>query len=338
MEILMKILNPIMQVFKKLTLLGLKKLLLPVGLILGLALIFLGAFNYKGIPLAVCLSVGGLLVLVSWVRIALDAWGRQTKKLIDAEKISEENERLKTRQAALEKEIHSVKDGRIKVLNIRPILELGLLEANCQIHKCFDEYYTQNNEPIIAINDESTGLVNETATGKLETVKNRFMGTLRVDFIARYGVDMRKTRVKIDEDLRVVEVQGVEPRYLGCKGFPKTQWMYSISLRKNWLGDWLSDGEAKAIEGMSKDRCRALTEKSLQSGPEELEWLKEPLHNTIRNFLLATVVPSGYTLKLVDRLDGECKLLLDQLADKGQVKAALPDGINRKTEEGKDKH
>ena len=225
--------------------------------------------------------------------------------------------------------MRNIKDGRVKVLNIRPILELGLLEANCQIHKCFDEYYDKDDQPITVIKDETTGLVNEKAMQALDTVKNRFMGTLRVNFVARYGIDMRKMKVKIDDDLRIVEVQRVEPKYLGCKGFPKTQWMYSIPLKKNWLGDWTSNSEAKAIEGMSKDRCRALTEKSLQSGPEELEWLKQPLLKTVHSFLLATVVPSGYSLKLVDRLEGEHVSLLNSLSGERQAKPALTDGIDR---------
>lgn len=315
-----------------------KKCLLPLGLISGLVLIFLGAFNYKGITLVVCLSVGGLLILVTWLKNALDAYKKQTLNLYKADKTDEENKRLKERQEYLEKEIHSLKDGRIKILNIKPILELGVLEANCRIHKCFDEYFDLDNKPILAEIDESTGLIDETKMRLLEKVKNRFMGALRIDFIARYGVDMKKMRIKIDDSLRVVEVQGVDPKYLGCKGFPNTQWMCSVPLRKNWLGDWVSDNEAKSIEGISKDKCRALTEKSLQAGPEELAWLKEPLHNTVRNFLLATVVPSGYTLKLVEHLDDGHELLRDLSTDKGKAKSILPDSINISTEEKKDIH
>ncbi len=313
----MKIIESLKKPFKKKIGLLKKKLILLVGLILGFALIFTATFSLSGVSLAVCLGLGGVLVLASWGKTALDAYG----KLDHADKIFQENKQLRNKQSVLEKEIRSVRDSRVKVLNIRPILELGIFEAECQIHKCFDEYYNKNDQPIQTIKDKSTGLVNETRMHKLETVKKRFMGTLRVNFVARYGIDMRKMNVKIDDGLRVVEVQGVEPKYLGCKGFPKTQWMYSVSLRKNWMDDWLSDGEAKAIEGMSKDRCRTLTEKSLQSGPEELEWLKQPLYKTIRSFLLATVVPSGYTLKLVDHLEGKHVRLLECLADKRQAKA-----------------
>jgi hypothetical protein len=304
-----------------------KRLLLCAALVIGLGLIFLGAFSFSGTRLAVCLGIGGVLVLGSWAKVALDAYGQQAVKIDQVGRISEENEQLRRKQALLEKEIRSVRDGRVKVLNIRPILELGLIEANCQIHKCFDEYYGENNEPLSLIQDESTGLVNEGAMRSLETVKKRFMGTLRVEFVARYGMDMRKMRVKVDDELQVVEVQGVEPKYLGCKGFPKTQWMYSIPLRKNWLGDWVSDGEAKAIEGPSKDRWRALTEKSLQSGPEELDWLKQPLHNTVRSFLMAALVPRGYALRVVDRLEGDHVPLLEGLAGGRKVKGALTDGI-----------
>ena len=316
----MKIIEYIKKPFKKKIGLLKKKLILLVGLLIGFALIFTATFSLSGVSLAVCLGLGGILVLGSWAKTALDAYGNKAVKLDYANKIFQENNQLKMKQAVLENEIRSVRDSKVKVLNIRPILELGLFEADCQIHKCFDEYYNKNDQPIQTIKDKSTGLVNETRMRKLDTVKKRFMGTLRVNFVARYGIDMQKMKVKIDDDLRVVEVQGVEPKYRGCKGFPKTQWMYSVSLRKNWMDDWVSDVEAKAIEGMSKDRCRALTEKSLQRGPEELEWLKQPLHNTIRSFLLATVVPSGYTLKLVDRLEGKYVRLLECLGDERQPK------------------
>ena len=142
---------------------SLRKVLLPLSLIIGLSLIFTGTFMLKGWSLAICLSVGGVLVLASWVKIALVAYSQQVVKQHEAGRIFEENKKLQKRQAALESEMCNIKDGRVKVLNIRPILELGLLEANCQIHKCFDEYYDKDDQPITVIKDETTGLVNEKA-------------------------------------------------------------------------------------------------------------------------------------------------------------------------------
>ena len=82
----MKIIEHITELFKRKIGLLKRKFILLVGLVIGIDLIFTATFSLSGVSLAVCLGVGGVLVLASWTKTALDAYGSQAVKLDNAGK------------------------------------------------------------------------------------------------------------------------------------------------------------------------------------------------------------------------------------------------------------
>jgi len=308
-----------------------RKLLGLVGVFLmGLVLICSAAFVLKGTPLIVAMTVGGVIILISWGRMTFNAAVKRSIRLQEAEKLKEENRQLLERESILKQQLEESRNRKLQVLNVQPILELGILEADCQITECFDLVFDKNGE-IITWNDvpdpdvkykESWGDI------ILGAKKQRFIGTLIVKFTARYGVDMQNLKIRCDDDTKTVYVEGAEPSYLGSKGFPETCWKGCVNLREQWEGNWIADDEAVRIESPCKDMCRSIMEESLKNGPENLEWLKQPLQNTVKHLLQMMVALPGYSLVLVEKIEGDSMPFFEYTASLGLDKPRLGGGEN----------
>ncbi len=295
------------------------RVILLVGLLIGIALIFIAAFSFKGAPLVICLVVGALLVLGSWAKVALYDYGKQVIKLHEAEKLTEENRKLRETEAILSQQLEQAREKKLQVLNIQPILKLGLLEADCQIARCFDLYIDKNGQIITdESSNEPSGIINAFLSGLLGERRTRFIGTLNINFKARYGVDLKNLRIKRDNNSKTVYVEGANITYQGTSGdFPRTSWEGCVVLRELSSGGWIADDEALKLESPCKDICRDYVEESLKNGPEELEWLKGPLQDTVKHLLLMMIVPSDYSLKFVDKIEGQSVPFFEYTADLG---------------------
>lgn len=325
----MKIFKLIMKPFKWIIRLLKKRLLLYAGLIIGFALIFIAAFSFQGVPLIVCLIIGSLLVLGSWIKAAFDAYRKGVIERHEAEKLTAENRELREREYILNHQLEEARKRKLKVLNVQPILELSVLEADCQITECFDLVFDKNGEIITWNDDPNPEVKYEECWGDIifGSKKKRFIGTLTVKFTARYGIKMQNLRVRLSDANKTVLVEGAEPSYTGSKGFPETYWKGCVTLREQWDGIWISDEEAVPLESPCKDFCRGIMEESLKNGPEELEWLKRPLQNTIRHLLQMMITPQGYSVEFVEKIEGQSVPFFEYAADLGLDRPRLEGGV-----------
>jgi hypothetical protein len=297
--------------------------------VLGLLLIFLAAFLLSGVPLVIALMIGGVLVIISWVKMTFNTAVKREVQLKDAEKPREENRQLREGQSILEQQLEVMRGRKLQLLNVQPILELGILEADCQITECFDLLIDKQGNIVTEDScKEPKGIISAFWDGILEgwfgKGRTRFIGTLKLKFPARYGISLQNLKIRRDDIGKIVYVGGAEPTYqcLG-KTFPQTSWEGCIVLREQWDGNWSTEDAAIAIESPLKDACRKSMEDSLKNGPEDLEWLKQPLQNTIRHLLQMMIVPQGYSLELVDEIEGESKSFFEYAAELGLEKPRL---------------
>jgi hypothetical protein len=283
------------------------------------------------------MMVGGVLIVGSWAKMALrshvekEIGSHETTKR--AEMLAAENARLQAQQSALRQEVEDLRSRRVRILNVQPILELGILEAECEMSKCFDLAFDKDGkyvEPTETDGVQQVGLWAGAGWGVLEWMgyegarRSRFVGTLQVKFMARYGIDMHMLRIGRDDDKKVLLVANAEPAYLGSRGFPQTEWKGCVCLRETQSGSWLADDVADRLESGCKDGCRKWVEDSLRAGPESLSWLKVPLRNTVRHLLTVLIAPPGYTVLLVEESAPDFTPFFDYAAQLGLENPAPP--------------
>ncbi len=318
-----KIAKAVVSIWSHRKLLGLAAIFL-----VGLVLICAAGFAFKGTPLIIALTVGGALILISWGRMTFNAAVKRSIRLQKAEKLKEENRQLLERETILNQQLEEARNKKLQVLNVQPILELGILEADCQISQCFDLLIDKNGGIVTGETDgEPEGFVSTFLEGLLGQRRKRFIGTFTVKFTARYGVDMQNIRIRCDDQTKTVYVEGAEPSYLGSKDFPETYWEGCVTLREQADEDWIADDEATRIESPCKDMCRSIMEESLKNGPKNLEWLKRPLQNTVKHLLQMMIAPPGYSLKFINKIEEESVPFFEYAAGLGLDKPRLGSGI-----------
>lgn len=306
-----------------------KLLWLAAIFLIGLVLICSAAFILKGTPLIIALTVGGVLILISWGRMTFNAAVKRSIRLHEAEKLKEENRQLIERENILKQQLEESRNRKLQVLNVQPILELGIFEADCQITECFDLVFDKNGKIITDETDEEPeGFISAFLEVFLGQRKQRFIGTLTVKFTARYGIDMQNLKIRCDDNTKTVYIEGAESSYLGSKGFPETYWKGCITHREQGDEDWIADNEAARIESQCKDMCRNVMEESLKNGPKHLEWLKRPLQNTVKHLLKMMITPPGYSLVFVDKIEEESVLFFEYAAGLGLDKPKLGSGAD----------
>lgn len=141
---------------------------LAATFLIGLLLICSAAFVLNGTRLIIALIVGGVLIIISSGRMTFNTTVNRSVRLYEAEKLREQNRQLLERESILKQQLEEVRSRKLQVLNVQPILELGILEADCQISRCFDLLIDKDGQIITDdTNKEPNGLVSALLEGFL---------------------------------------------------------------------------------------------------------------------------------------------------------------------------
>lgn len=252
--------------------------------VIGLAMMFGGAFRLRGVELVTVLVVAGILMAFAYIKMTFDSAVERARKARESQDLANEKDELA-------KELEWERSKRVKVLNIEPILEMGILEAECEVTKFFDRYFDKDDKEV------GESVLEQKGPGPRKLVK-RFLGALTAKFKAMYGIDIQKVQVKCDHQAETFHVANAEPSFRGVRGYPQTGWEGSVGLHRSW-GSWVIDEASEKLESACREKYREAVEKSLKNGPEQLEWVKGPLRNTIKR-LFQAIAPRGYRVDMVD--------------------------------------
>lgn len=300
-----------------------KRLLTTIVFVAGLFLILLSIFTMSGLSLAIGLSIGAILIVASWAKMFFVSFVNKELELKDTKSLRQENDSLKETLSQLKTQLQDTRHQKTNMIDIRPIMELGVLEVDCEIEQCFDKFFDNEDKPIIHTANLCWSQIDKSNLQTDSRSKKRFMGLICTKFTARYGIDMKNLRLKVCLEDRMVYVEGSAPSYLGTKGHPVTTWKTCICLRKNWVDTWISDPESQIIESKCKDEYRTRFEETLKAGPSQLDWVKKPLENTVRHLLQMLIVPDGYSLNFVEKIEGESVTFLEHIASVEMNKPGL---------------
>lgn len=185
------------------------------------------------------------------------------------EKVQKENEELRHR--------------KLNLSAIKQILDVGLYEIDTNFTRTWNEEMT-------------------TETGKIV----QFIGALKVDLIAKYGVDLKEMKVKtIGDEVHIAN--------LNLKSLSFTELDYDwviaevLEHKKPYLGskhrrtNTMLELEANKI----KQRLQKRTHEEVKQGPEELNTLTAILKKQLVHSIALLIGVKDEQIKLVENVDGE---------------------------------
>lgn len=212
------------------------------------------------------------------------------------EKIAELSEDLaKTHEliTTLKSENEELRNRKLNISQLRNIFDLGLMEVNSSFTRTWNENFTRGIKSY------------------------HFIGALNVKIIARYGLDLKKLRLKLDRDNREILVGSINPQFLSFNDFDY-EWKIAelMEFKQPWLGSyhWRKSEILAGLVSEIKEELRMKTHQEIKQGPEELSWIVEPLRNQIITTLQMLFGSSSYSVKVVDKFD-DSFLSLEEFSD-----------------------
>lgn len=155
-----------------------------------------------------CFAAGWVFAVFLSRTVQLGASERETNESLRSQLAdkTETNARLENEIADLRTEKLRLERQRIDINAIRPVLKLGLMEAD------------------MSIKDVKTAWMNDFDSGGLfsSATRSQYVGVLQRSFKATYGVDLSKLRIREDGDC--LRVAGISAESLGIKD-DETEWI-----------------------------------------------------------------------------------------------------------------
>lgn len=213
-------------------------------------------FNEMALYGLIILGVG-LLAYILWQQIL-----RNKESTIESLR-----KRLETNQSELheiKEELEELRNRRLKISDIKNILDLGLMEINTNFTRTWNKQFSHNKQEV------------------------HFIGALRVDIVAKFGINLQELRFKFLPELNELLVANVNPKFLSFSDLDYT-WEISelLEYKKPYLGanHWKKTEKLQSLGQSIKEDLQNRIHQEVKNGPEELEWVLKPLKKQIKNTL-----------------------------------------------------
>ncbi len=211
-------------------------------------------FNKMAIYGLIVLAVGALLYIL---------WQQILRNKEDT--IQSLRSKLETNQSEMnniKEELNELRNRKLKISDIKSILDLGLMEVNTNFTRTWNKQFTHNKHEV------------------------HFIGALRVNIIAKFGIDLQELRFKYIKDLNELHVANVNPKFLS---FSDLDYSWEIAelleYKKPYLGSnhWKKTEKLQHLGQSVKEELQNRIHQEVKNGPEELEWMLIPLQKQIKN-------------------------------------------------------
>ncbi|MGI6338321.1 MAG: hypothetical protein ACOXZV_02970 [Bacteroidales bacterium] len=181
----------------------------------------------------------------------------------DVVRLEDRNKALLKEKLKLEEENTFLKERHFQITQIKSILELNLFEI--------DTRFTRSVNKKEIINERNI----------------KYFGSLSVVVKAKYGIDCKELRFKYIAEKDELIVANINPKFLSF-GNRKLEWdffeIYEFR-NQNPLAEkrWMTSDDLYKYANRIKENYRVDTEKSLENGPEEFEWIYTPIRKNVEN-------------------------------------------------------
>lgn len=258
---------------------GIFILLIGLALILLLNKIFLWGFAAMGV---------GLIIFGIQQLINLNVRVSQFQSRIEG--LEDKNKSLAKLNDKLEEEITYLKERQFRITHIKNILELNLYEIDSKFNRSVKN--------------------KETISGGREI---KYFGCLGVMVKAKYGIDCKELRFKYIPANDELIVANINPKFLSF-GNRMLEWDFFEILEyrsQNPLADlrWMTTDDLYNYANKLKEDYRINTEKSLEKGPEELDWIYTPIKQSLENTIRILFRGICRNITILEKADESFQLL-----------------------------
>jgi len=221
--------------------------------------------------------------------------------------LEEKNKSLLYLNRKLEEEVSFLKERQFQITKIRNILELNLFEVETTFNRPVSRKVTSEDDREI-----------------------KYFGSLNISLGAKFGIDCKELRFKYLPENDELIVANINPRFLSF-GKRKLEWDFFEIFEfrsQNALAEkrWMTTDNLYKYASKVKEEYRLNTEKSLEKGPEELEWIHKPIMQTVINTIRAVFGSLCKNITIAETADETFvpieKIRFDPLQDAKEIQPA----------------
>ena len=235
------------------------------------------------------------LILIGLVVLIYSFWRLFLKnKQEEISNLSRQLSDIEKQNNSLLEENEELRNRKLNISEIKDILDLGLMEVDTNFTRTWNEKFIHLDKSI------------------------HFIGALQVNIIAKYGIDLKELKIKFDKENNTMIVANIKPKFLSFRDLDY-DWRISelMEYKQVWLGTdhWRKSTELEGVAAQIKEKFSKRIHQEVKNGPEELNWIIEPLKKQIGNSLELLVggVP-GRKISIVDSFDNSF-LSLDEYSE-----------------------
>lgn len=242
---------------------------LIAGLLFLIAIVLL--LNKAIITGLIILGIAGL-IFTMW-----EFFLKEKEAQIDS--LTREIRRMQTENQSLKQDMDELASRKLNITTVNEILDLGLIEVDTSFKRTINKSFESGDKNV------------------------QFIGVLHVDFIAKYGIDFRKLKYKIDEERHEISIANAVPQFLS---FSKRNCIWEIAeileFNEPFFGGnhWKTNPKLDKLANQIKEEIRIKTERETENGPQELDWVIRPLQKHVEAALELILGTRGYKIRLTE--------------------------------------
>lgn len=190
--------------------------------------------------------------------------------------------------SSLEDENTELRSRKLNISEIKDVCDLGLMEVNANFTRVW--------------NEESMH----------ETQRIQFIGALQVSIVAKYGLDLKDLKVKYNEEANEIIVANINPKFLSFNDL-NYNWKIAevLEYKLPMIGEeyWKKSNDTDGLNSAIRDKYQKHIHEEVKNGPEEMNWVLEPLKKQVAGALELLFDAKGRKIKIVEKFDESFKAL-----------------------------
>ncbi len=192
---------------------------------------------------------------------------------------SNELKQLKQEVINQQKEIAELKNRKLSVVGMKDILEVGLMEIDTNFTRTWNEKFSEDEKDL------------------------HFIGALQIQLVAKYGVNLKDLKVKIDHQNKLIYIAGLHPKFLSFSEI-NHEWKIAEMMEHkkrplNFGNYWKKSEKYQELLNLKMEEKRRAIYDEIKQGPEEIQWLIKPLYQQVENTMRVLLNRADYDINFI---------------------------------------